>query len=97
MNVSALTFPAATSNWKRVGWVHAFGGAIAALIGPFQLITPLRTSWPRVHVWMGRTYLLAVLAGGLAGFWLYSGAQAYIAIRGGNVQAHRRKTAPVAR
>jgi uncharacterized membrane protein len=152
MNASAMTVPAATSNWKRVGWVflflgglfaagnavmfllvdghgspdikerffatalagyaHGFGGAIAALIGPFQLITRLRTSWPRVHVWMGRTYLLAVLAGGLAGlyfgpkstaglvgsigfttlavFWLYSGAQAYIAIRGGNVQAHRR-------
>jgi len=47
------------------GWSHAFGGAIAALIGPFQLITRLRTAWPRVHVWMGRTYLLAVLAGGL--------------------------------
>ena len=104
MNVTALTAPAATNNWKRVGWIllllggifaagnavmfmlveghgspdikhrffateiagwsHAFGGAIAALIGPFQLITRLRTAWPRVHVWMGRTYLLAVLAGG---------------------------------
>ena len=94
------------------GWAHAFGGAIAAVIGPFQLITKLRTSWPKVHVWTGRTYLLAVLAGGLAGlyfapmstaglvgsvgftslalFWLYSGAQAYIAIRRGNVQQHRR-------
>ena len=61
---------------------------------------------------MGRTYLLAVLAGALGGlffaprgdagvfgnigfatlgiFWLYSGAQAYIAIRRGNVQVHRR-------
>jgi uncharacterized membrane protein len=152
MNVTALTAPAATSNWKRVGWIllvlggifaagnavmfmlvgdhgspeikqrffataiagwsHAFGGAIAALIGPFQLITRLRTTWPKVHVWMGRTYLTAVLAGGLAGlyfapmssagtvgrvgfatlavFWLYSGARAYLAIRRGNVQEHRR-------
>jgi uncharacterized membrane protein len=152
MNVSALTVPAATSNWKRVGWVllflfglfaagnavmflfvdghgspdikerflgtaiagyaHGFGGAIAALLGPFQLISRIRTSWPRVHVWTGRTYLLAVLAGGLSGlyfgpqssagligsagfttlavFWLYSGAQAYIAIRRRDVQAHRR-------
>jgi uncharacterized membrane protein len=152
MNVTALTAPAATNNWKRVGWIllllgglfaagngvmfmlveghgspdikhrffataiagwsHAFGGAIAALIGPFQLITRLRTAWPRVHVWMGRTYLLAVLAGGLAGlyfaptstagtvgrvgfttlaiFWLYSGTRAFLAIRRGNVQEHRR-------
>jgi uncharacterized membrane protein len=94
------------------GWSHAFGGAIAALIGPFQLITRLRTAWPKVHRWMGRTYLLAVLAGGLAGlyfaptstagtvgrvgftvlalFWLYSGTRAYLAIRRGNVQEHRR-------
>lgn len=152
MSVTALTAPAATSNWKRVGWVllllgalfaavnavvfmlvqghgspdiktrffgtaiagwaHTMGGAVASLIGPFQLITKLRTTRPRVHVWMGRTYLLAVLAGALGGlyfaplstagvvgsvgfttlalFWLYSGAQAYIAIRRGNVQAHRR-------
>jgi uncharacterized membrane protein len=152
MNVTALTAPAAASNWKRVGWIllllgglfaagnavmfmlveghgspdikhrffgtaiagwsHAFGGAIAALIGPFQLITRLRTAWPRVHVWMGRTYLLAVLAGGLAGlyfaptstagtvgrvgfttlavFWLFSGTRAYLAIRRGDVQQHRR-------
>jgi len=94
------------------GWAHTMGGAVAILIGPFQLITKLRTSWPRVHVWMGRTYLLAVLAGALGGlyfgplstagtigsigfttlalFWLYSGAQAYFAIRRGNVQVHRR-------
>ena len=94
------------------GWAHGFGGAIAALIGPFQLITRWRTKWPKVHVWMGRTYLLAVLAGGLAGlyfapissagivgrvgfatlaiFWLYSGTRAYLAIRRGNVQEHRR-------
>lgn len=94
------------------GWAHTIGGAVAVLIGPFQLITKLRTSRPKVHVWMGRTYLLAVLAGALGGlyfsptsdaglvgsvgfatlgvFWLYSGAQAYISIRRGNVQTHRR-------
>ena len=152
MNVTALAAPAASKNWKRVGWAllllggvfaagnavmfmlvkgfgnpeikehflgtalagwaHTMGGAIAALIGPFQMITKLRTAWPRVHVWMGRTYLFAVLAGALGGlyfaprstagivgslgfttlalFWIYSGAQAYLAIRRGNVQVHRR-------
>lgn len=152
MNVTALSVPVASRNWKRVGWVllllgalfaagnavmfmlvgghgspdiksrffatalagwaHTMGGAVAVLIGPFQLITKLRTTWPRVHRWMGRTYLLAVLAGALGGlffaprgdagvfgnigfatlgiFWLYSGAQAYLAIRRGDVQVHRR-------
>lgn len=97
---------------ELAGWAHTMGGALAALIGPFQLITRLRTSWPRVHVWMGRTYLLAVLCGALGGlffapkadagsfgnvgfaalgiFWLYSGTQAYLAIRRGDVQTHRR-------
>jgi uncharacterized membrane protein len=94
------------------GWAHTMGGAVAVLIGPFQLITKIRTTWPRLHVWMGRTYLLAVLSGALGGlyfapngdagvfgnigfatlaiFWLYSGAQAYLAIRRGDVQTHRR-------
>jgi len=152
MSVTALAVPAASKNWKRVGWAllllgglfaatnavvfmivqgygnpeikehffgtavagwaHTMGGALAILIAPFQLITKLRTSRPRVHVWMGRIYLLAVLAGALGGlyfapqstagtlgsigfttlalFWLYSGAQAYISIRRGNVQLHRR-------
>lgn len=94
------------------GYAHGFGGAIAALLGPFQLISSIRRTSPVVHVWLGRTYLLAVLAGGLSGlyfgpqtsagpvaatgfttlavFWLYSGAQAYITIRRGDVQAHRR-------
>jgi uncharacterized membrane protein len=94
------------------GWAHGLGGAVASLIGPFQLIPRIRRSWPKVHAWMGRTYLLAVLAGGLAGlyfgpqssaglvgsvgfttlavFWLYSGAQAYLAIRRRDVQTHRR-------
>jgi uncharacterized membrane protein len=47
------------------GWAHTMGGAIAILIAPFQLITTLRTTRPRVHVWMGRAYLIAVLTGAL--------------------------------
>lgn len=94
------------------GWAHTLGGAIAALIGPFQLIAKLRTSRPKLHRWLGRTYLLAVLAGSLAGmffstqaqaglignigfaslgvFWFYSAGRAYLAIRRGDVQTHRR-------
>ena len=56
------------------GWSHAFGGAIAALIGPFQLITHIRTSWPRcTRGWGG--HLLAVLAGGLAGLYFAPSAR----------------------
>jgi uncharacterized membrane protein len=51
------------------GWAHTMGGAVAAIIGPFQFLTRLRAAWPRVHVWMGRTYLIAVLCGALGGLY----------------------------
>jgi uncharacterized membrane protein len=50
------------------GWVHTMAGALAALIGPFQLLPRWRATQPRVHVWMGRVYLCAVGASALAGF-----------------------------
>ena len=49
------------------GWGHTGGGALAALLGPFQFLTSLRTAYPRVHVWTGRIYLLAVVTSGLCG------------------------------
>lgn len=95
-----------------MGWLHAMGGAVAAAIGPFQFIRALRDRYRRAHVWLGRTYLIAVLLGGLAGLyfapgsvggadtalgftllalaWLYTGVMAYVAIRRGDVNAHRR-------
>lgn len=51
------------------GWAHAIGGAVAVLIGPWQLLSRLRARLPRVHVWMGRIYLLAVLSGALGGLY----------------------------
>jgi uncharacterized membrane protein len=51
------------------GWAHTMGGAIAVLIGPFQFLSGLRARLPAVHVWMGRTYLLAVLAAALGGLY----------------------------
>ena len=51
------------------GWAHTMGGAVAALIGPFQFLSRLRAAMPRLHAWMGRTYLIAVLCGGLGGLY----------------------------
>ena len=52
-----------------IGWAHTMGGAVAVLIGPFQFLSVVRNRFRRVHVWMGRVYLTAVLAGGLAGLY----------------------------
>lgn len=47
---------------------HFLGGGVALLIGGFQFSTWLRCSHPPLHRWIGRTYLGAVLIGGIGGF-----------------------------
>lgn len=52
-----------------VGLSHLYGGGIALLLGPFQLSDRLRAKNVDVHRWLGRVYLAAVLASGLAGLY----------------------------
>jgi hypothetical protein len=47
--------------------IHIVAAGLALLVGPFQFDRALRTRLPRVHRWMGRTYLLARTAGGIGG------------------------------
>jgi uncharacterized membrane protein len=91
---------------------HVLGAGLALLIGPFQFSRRLRARTLPVHRWLGRTYLVAVLLGGIGGLvlatiatgglvarvgfallavmWLASGAQAYLAVRRGDLVRHRR-------
>lgn len=48
-------------------YAHIAGGAVALIVGPLQFWRGLRTRLPRVHRWLGRTYLSAVALGGVAG------------------------------
>lgn len=57
-----------------MAWLHAMGGAVAAVIGPFQFLRSTRDRYRRVHVWLGRTYLIAVLLGGVAGLYFAPGS-----------------------
>lgn len=90
---------------------HVLGSGAALVIGPLQLSRTLRTRMLSVHRWLGRSYLTAVLLGGLGGLmlatiaagglvgrvgftflaviWLFSGAQAYLAVRRGDLVSHR--------
>lgn len=54
--------------------VHAGFALVALTIGPFQFLRGLRTRRPRLHRWMGRTYVLACLVAGAAGLLLALGA-----------------------
>lgn len=50
---------------------HIAGSIIALLLGPFQFLPRLRRKkWLTVHRWIGRLYLVGILVGGLAGFYM---------------------------
>ncbi|HEY5759534.1 MAG TPA: DUF2306 domain-containing protein [Steroidobacter sp.] len=72
MNIDAYGHPGIKSRFyatEIAGWMHTLGGAIAVVLGPWQFLSRVRARWPRVHVWIGRAYLLAVLIGALGGLY----------------------------
>ncbi len=72
MNIDAYGHPGIKSRFiatELAGWMHVLGGALAVILGPWQFLSRVRASWPRVHVWTGRMYLLAVLSGALGGLY----------------------------
>lgn len=48
-------------------YVHILSGGLALVLGPLQFWRGLRTRIPRVHRWIGRAYLAAVILGGVSG------------------------------
>ena len=51
--------------------IHIVGAMLAILIGPFQFLPGLRKGrWLKVHRWLGRSYLLCILFGGLSGLYM---------------------------
>lgn len=46
---------------------HVIGGVVAMLLGPWQFSERVRQRNLRLHRWMGRAYLIAVLVGSIAG------------------------------
>jgi uncharacterized membrane protein len=72
MSIDAYGHPGIKSRFiatEIAGWMHALGGAIGVVLGPWQFLSRVRARWPRVHVWTGRVYLLAVLSGALGGLY----------------------------
>ena len=51
--------------------VHVVASMLAILIGPFQFLPGIRKGrWLALHRWLGRTYLVSVLFGGLSGLYM---------------------------
>ena len=70
--------PGIATNLMLKPWifVHAGAASTALLLGPFQFVARLRAARPKVHRWMGRTYVVACLAGGVSGLFLAAGCTA---------------------
>lgn len=51
-------------------WTHVLASATALLLMPFQVWRGLRDRRRDIHRWIGRAYVLAVLAGGLSGLYM---------------------------
>jgi hypothetical protein len=63
--------------WPRRAWLltHIAGGSLALLVGPLQFWSGLRRRSMRIHRWTGRLYVVGVLIGGSAAFYLASQAE----------------------
>ena len=60
---------------------HVAGGIIALVIGTWNILERPRNLWLKLHRWLGRIYIVAVLAGGLSGFALAFTAQGGLTAR----------------
>ena len=56
--------------------IHAGVGGTALALAPLQLLPRLRARRPRLHRWIGRTYVTAAFVGGVAGLILAVGSTA---------------------
>lgn len=46
---------------------HLLGGPLALAVGAFQLSAAIRNRFLKLHRWLGRLYVVAVMVGGVAG------------------------------
>jgi uncharacterized membrane protein len=58
--------------WEYKWWLigHVSGGLIAITIGPFQFWKTFRNKYLKVHRWLGRIYLIAILIGTICSTYL---------------------------
>jgi len=57
------------AHWPIIA-THAICAITALVIGPFQFIAKFRIRFPAAHRVLGRIYMIAILFGGLTGFFM---------------------------
>ncbi|SDG77738.1 DUF2306 domain-containing protein [Psychroflexus sediminis] len=58
--------------WPNKWWLvgHLSGGALALLIGPFQLSTPFRNRFIKIHRSLGKLYISGIMIASLSAFYM---------------------------
>jgi uncharacterized membrane protein len=52
-------------------WFHVVGAMLAIILGPFQFLDGMRKGrFLKIHRWLGRIYLIAILVGGIGGLYM---------------------------
>ena len=76
LNLETVAPPVIAGNVFKNPWliIHVAGAATALLLGPLQFSSTLRTRFRWLHRWIGRTYAVSCLVGGVSGFLLALGA-----------------------
>ena len=67
--------------WPRhtMLFLHICGGLTATIIGPFNFIQKIRRTNIKVHRFLGRTYLISILLGSIAGMYMAATSQVNLA------------------
>lgn len=71
------------ADYRLAANLHFLGGGFALLLGPWQFNERLRTRYLAGHRWIGRAYVVAVLAGAGAGVYMAPRADGGLAAASG--------------
>jgi hypothetical protein len=62
--------------------IHVMLAGVMTLAGLLQLVPTVRSHWPKLHRWSGRTFLIMAMALSLGGLWLVWVRGSYLTLTG---------------
>lgn len=81
LDVAFSDMPGQLANRRLAFLLHVSAAPLALVTGGLQLLPRLRSKYPALHRWTGRTYGVAVLVAGLSGLIVANGAAGGVSAR----------------